>query len=37
MVGPRYLSWNIVSSPRERIEQAEADWKEGRLGTVRRA
>ena len=34
MEGPRYLFWNFVSSSRERIEQAEADWREGRFGTV---
>jgi redox-sensitive bicupin YhaK (pirin superfamily) len=32
--GPRHLWWNFVSSSRERIEQAKADWREGRLGTV---
>jgi redox-sensitive bicupin YhaK (pirin superfamily) len=34
MDGPRYLFWNFVSSSRERIEQAKADWKAGRFGTV---
>lgn len=34
MDGPRYLFWNFVSSSRERIEQAKADWKEGRFGKV---
>lgn len=29
-VGPRYLDWNFVSSSRERIEQAKADWRAGR-------
>ena len=27
MEGPRYLTWNFVSSSVERIEQAKADWK----------
>ena len=34
MDGPRYLFWNFVSSSRERIEQAKADWRTGRFGTV---
>jgi redox-sensitive bicupin YhaK (pirin superfamily) len=34
MDGPRYLFWNFVSSSRERIEQAKADWKAGRFATV---
>ncbi len=34
MDGPRYLFWNFVSSSHERIEQAKADWKAGRFGTV---
>jgi len=34
MDGPRYLFWNFVSSSRERIEQAKADWKAGRFGKV---
>ena len=34
MDGPRYLFWNFVSSSRERIEQAKADWKAGRFGAV---
>jgi len=29
--GPRYLWWNFVSSRKERIEQAKADWKAGRI------
>ena len=28
MDGPRYLSWNFVSSSAERIEQAKQDWRE---------
>ena len=30
-VGPRYVEWNFVSSSRERIEQAKADWRAGRM------
>jgi hypothetical protein len=30
-VGARYIWWNFVSSRRERLEQAKADWNEGRL------
>ncbi|HSH49951.1 MAG TPA: pirin-like C-terminal cupin domain-containing protein [Halomonas sp.] len=26
-MGKRYIEWNFVSSRRERIEQAKADWK----------
>ncbi len=32
--GPRHLWWNFVSSSRERIEQAKADWKSGRFPPV---
>jgi len=31
MDGPRHLWWNFVSSSKERIEQAKADWKAGRF------
>ena len=34
MDGPRFIFWNFVSSSRERIEQAKADWKEGRFGKI---
>ena len=34
MDGPRFIFWNFVSSSRERIEQAKADWKAGRFGKV---
>lgn len=34
MDGPRHIFWNFVSSSRERIEQAKADWKAGRFGSV---
>jgi len=30
-LGTRYLDWNFVSSSRERIEQAKADWRAGRM------
>ncbi len=32
--GPRYLWWNFVSSRKERIEEAAADWKAGRFAPV---
>jgi redox-sensitive bicupin YhaK (pirin superfamily) len=34
MDGPRHIWWNFVSSSKERIEQAKADWKAGRFGAV---
>ncbi|HEX4569793.1 MAG TPA: pirin family protein [Dongiaceae bacterium] len=34
MDGPRHLWWNFVSSSKERIEQAKADWKAGRFERV---
>jgi hypothetical protein len=34
MDGPRRIWWNFVSSSAERIEQAKADWKAGRFGSV---
>ncbi len=34
MDGPRYIWWNFVSSRRERIDQAKAEWKAGRFDTV---
>ncbi len=30
-IGPRFIWWNLVSSRRERIEQAKTDWKAGRM------
>lgn len=33
-VGPRFIDWNFVSSRKERIEQAKADWRERRFPTV---
>jgi redox-sensitive bicupin YhaK (pirin superfamily) len=34
MEEPRYIWWNFVSSSLERIEQAKADWKDGKFKTV---
>jgi len=34
MDGPRHIWWNFVSSRKERIEQAKAEWKSGRFDTV---
>jgi hypothetical protein len=31
---PRFVWWNFVSSSRERIKQAQADWKAGRFPPV---
>jgi redox-sensitive bicupin YhaK (pirin superfamily) len=31
---PRFVWWNFVSSDRERIDQAKADWREGRFTRV---
>ena len=30
-IGPRFIEWNFVSSSKERIEQAKADWRAGRV------
>ncbi|HVE88582.1 MAG TPA: pirin family protein, partial [Burkholderiaceae bacterium] len=30
-LGERYIDWNFVSSSKERIEQAKADWRAGRM------
>jgi redox-sensitive bicupin YhaK (pirin superfamily) len=30
-VGPRFIEWNFVSSSYERIAQAKADWRGGRM------
>ncbi len=30
-VGPRFIDWNFVSSSKDRIAQAKADWRAGRL------
>ncbi len=30
-LGERFIEWNFVSSSKERIEQAKADWRAGRM------
>ena len=30
-IGERFVEWNFVSSSRERIEEAKADWRAGRM------
>jgi redox-sensitive bicupin YhaK (pirin superfamily) len=30
-VGDRFIDWNFVSSSKERLEQAKADWRAGRM------
>jgi hypothetical protein len=34
MDGSRFIWWNFVSSSKERIERAKADWREDRFGPV---
>jgi redox-sensitive bicupin YhaK (pirin superfamily) len=34
MDGPRHIWWNFVSSRKERIEQAKADWRAGHFDKV---
>lgn len=34
MDGPRHIWWNFVSSRKERIDQAKADWAAGRFDSV---
>ncbi|HEV2558025.1 MAG TPA: pirin family protein [Microvirga sp.] len=34
MDGHRYIWWNFVSSRKDRIDQAKADWSQGRFDTV---
>lgn len=34
MDGPRHIWWNFVSSRKDRIEQAKADWAAGRFDAV---
>src|SRR4029450_4831889 len=34
MDAPRHIWWNFVSSRKERIEQAKADWKAARFDSV---
>ena len=33
-LGERHIWWNLVSSSRERIEQAKSDWKERRFDSI---
>lgn len=33
-LGPRHMWWNFVSSSKERIERAKADWQAGRFARV---
>jgi redox-sensitive bicupin YhaK (pirin superfamily) len=30
-LGERFIEWNFVSSSKDRIEQAKADWRAGRM------
>ena len=30
-LGPRFIEWNFVSTSKDRIEQAKADWRAGRM------
>jgi redox-sensitive bicupin YhaK (pirin superfamily) len=30
-LGPRFIEWNFVSSSKDRIDQAKADWRAGRM------
>ena len=34
MDGPRHIWWNFVSSSKDRMDAAKADWKSGRFGLV---
>jgi redox-sensitive bicupin YhaK (pirin superfamily) len=34
MDGPRLIWWNFVSSRKDRIEQAKAEWRAGRFDSV---
>jgi redox-sensitive bicupin YhaK (pirin superfamily) len=34
MDGPRHIWWNFVSSRRERIDQAKAEWRAGKFDSV---
>ena len=34
MDGPRHIWWNFVSSRKDRIEQAKAEWQTGHFGKV---
>ena len=30
-IGERFIEWNFVSSSRDRLKQAKADWRAGRM------
>lgn len=30
-IGPRFIEWNFVHSSKDRLEQAKADWRAGRM------
>jgi redox-sensitive bicupin YhaK (pirin superfamily) len=30
-IGPRFIEWNFVASSKDRLEQAKADWRAGRM------
>jgi hypothetical protein len=30
-IGERFIEWNFVSSSKDRIAQAKADWRAGRM------
>ena len=32
--GPRYISWNFVSSSKERLKQAASDWRDQRFARI---
>ena len=32
--GVRHIWWNFVASSKQRIEEAKADWREGRFATI---
>ena len=34
MDGPRHIWWNFVSSSKERIDQAKAEWRAGKFDAV---
>jgi redox-sensitive bicupin YhaK (pirin superfamily) len=34
MDGPRHIWWNFVSSSKERIDQAKAEWRTGKFDIV---
>ncbi len=35
-IGPRLIEWNFVSSSKDRLEQAKADWRAGPHEAARR-